>query len=146
MDIEIVFDTNGSAVAGVDRHVLVADIQAELDKLASQAGAKPIQPTRQLPPEGAQGDFASLHWLLHMATDPAMAKVYAQGLVFAINSLLAAAKSKENGDTGSAGKPANPSQAPAEKLLVNISLLGKEIALPATTAVIKAILDQIGSN
>ncbi|SPU47821.1 Uncharacterised protein [Brevundimonas diminuta] len=134
MDIRVAFDTNGAAVEGVDHAALVADLQAELDKLAAEANVAPPKPDKQSPPEGAQGDAALIQWALDIATDPAMAKVYAQGLLLAINSILTAAKSKE--------APAE-TEATQQKRAVTVSIFGKDIGLPVATAVIKTFLDHL---
>jgi len=142
MEVQVAFDTSGAATAGVDRDILIADLQAELDKLAAHAGAQAPNPDKSPPPDGAQGDAAIIHWLLHVAADPAMAKVYAQGLISAINSILTAAQNRE---TGSSPPGEGQESAPKPKP-VNIKVLGQEIALPVATAVIKAFLDQLPSH
>ncbi|ESX00684.1 hypothetical protein X769_22580 [Mesorhizobium sp. LSJC268A00] len=139
MEIKIVLDTGGAAAAGVDRDALIANIQAELDKITSDAGATPVKPKKKAPPGGAQGDLAAIQWLVDIATNPAMAKLYAQGLIMAINAILKVAKSKE----AEGKKTADPS---TEKAPVQISVSGEKIALPAATSVIKAILDKIGDE
>lgn len=134
-------DTGGSATAGVDRDALVANIQAELDKLASTAGAKAPKPKERPAPPGAQGDLSALHWIIDIATDPAMAKAYATALVYAINEIIAAATSKQSGE-----KPGpNEEIAREEKPAVKIKFLGKEVALPVAVNVIKKILESIQS-
>ncbi len=139
MEVRVAFDTSGAAAAGVDRDSLIADLQAELDKLATRADAPTPKPDKSPPPEGAQGDAAIIHWLLHVAADPAMAKVYAQGLLTAINSILTAAQSRETESSASSeGQEPAPKPKP-----VTIKLLGQEIALPVATAMIKAFLDQL---
>src|SRR4051812_7593005 len=95
MKITVLLDTRGAAAAGVDHDALVSDIQAELDKLTASAGAGAIKPVHQPPPKGAQGDVSAIQWLIDIATDPAMAKAYAQALIYAINTILQAAKSKQ---------------------------------------------------
>lgn len=142
MDVQVAFDTSGAAAAGVDRDSLIADLQAELDKLAARADAPAPKPDKSPPPEGAQGDAAIIHWLLHVAADPVMAKVYAQGLLTAINSILAAAQSRETEPSPqSEGQDSAPKPKP-----VTVKLLGQQIALPVATAVIKAFLDQLQSH
>ncbi len=142
MEIQVAFDTSGAAAAGVDRESLIADLQAELDKLAARAEAPTPKPDKKPPPEGAQGDAAIIHWLLHVAADPAMAKVYAQGLLMAINSILTAAQNRETESS-----PPSGDQEPAKKPKpVTVKLLGQQIALPVATAVIKAFLDQLQSH
>jgi hypothetical protein len=135
MQIRLAFDTNGAAVAGVDHNALVADLQAELDKLARAANVASPTPDKQSPPQGAQGDAAVIHWILEIASDPVMAKVYAQGLLMAINSILNASKRRE-AETG-------PSDAPPPDKAVKVEVLGKEIGLPVGTAAIKTFLEHL---
>lgn len=68
-----------------------------------------------------------------------MVKTYIQILVFAINELVSAAKTKERG----AEKKASSTSKEADDKPVKISILGKQILLPATQAVIKALIDNI---
>lgn len=139
MKIQVAFDTSGAATAGVDREALVADLQAELDKLAETAGVDAPAPDKSSPPEGAQGDAAIIQWLLEVASDPAMAKAYAQGLLLAINSILNAAKGRES-ETADQSKEAE--QSPPKKP-VTVTIFGKEIGLPVATTVIKTFLENL---
>lgn len=143
MDVSVVLDTRGAATAGVDRNALVANIQAELDKVAQEAKSNKSSPVAEAPPTNAQGDPTTLHWLLHIAGDPAMAKVYAQGLAFAINSLLSSAQSKQSTSSEDGGKTNGISK---DTGIVNIKVLGKDILLPATTAAIQIWLQSFGSQ
>lgn len=138
MDIRVAFDTSGDAPAGVDWHVLVDDIQAELDKLAAEVGQKSPLPDKKAPPPGAQGDAAVIHWLLHLATEPEMVKVYLRGLIMAVNAVLEAAKVREadNAEKEGDGKPNVPRR-------VTIKVIGKEIGLPVAQAAIKEFLENL---
>ncbi|WP_027053650.1 hypothetical protein [Mesorhizobium erdmanii] len=139
MKIEVILDTGGSATAGVDRDAFVANIQAELDKLAAAAGTKAPKPKERPAPPGAQGDLSALQWIIDIATDPAMAKTYASALIYGINQIIAAATSKQSGE-----KRAQKGEASGEeKPIVKIKFLGKELALPVATSVIKKILESI---
>ncbi|RTM00950.1 MAG: hypothetical protein EKK31_22155 [Hyphomicrobiales bacterium] len=141
MKIEVTMDTGGSAAAGVDRDALVTNIQAELDKLAVTTGTKAPKPKERPAPPGAQGDLSALHWIIDIATDPAMAKAYASALIYAINEIVAAATSKQSGE-----KPTQSGDAEGgEKPTVKIKFLGKEVALPIAASVIKKILESIQS-
>lgn len=139
MEIKVVLNTGGDAAPGLDRDALVADIQAELDKAAEAASSPPAKLKKTPAPEGAQGDFSAFQWILDIAADPAMAKLYARGIIMAINALLMAARSKEPGSKDSTDNT-------AEKPTVEISVLGKKIALPVATSVIKTILDKLGDE
>jgi hypothetical protein len=136
MDLTIAYDTKGSAVAGIDRDALIANIQAEVDKFSTQVGAKAVTATQKPAPSGAQGDSSITEWVMKVAADPAMFKTYIQILVFAINELVSAAKTKERGAEKKSSKEADDKP-------VKISVLGKQILLPATQAVIKALIDSI---
>lgn len=125
MKFEVIMDTGGSAVAGVDRDALIANIQAELDKLAAAAGTAAPTPEEQPAPAGAQGDLSALQWIIEIATDPAMAKAYATGLIYGINQIIAAATSKQGRD-----KPSDDKDSGGEKPVVKIKFLGTEVALP----------------
>lgn len=145
MEITVVLDTAGAATAGIDRDALIADIQAELNKLTSKVGTEPAKPVSKAAPSGAQGDLSIIQWLIDVATDPEMAKVYARALIFAVNEILAAAKSKERSDDESSGEASTP-ETDEDKSSVRINVLGKAIALPAATSAIKAFLDQLGDD
>jgi hypothetical protein len=142
MDIKIVLDTRGAAAAGVDQKALIADIQAELDKLPHEEKSKK-PPVAEPAPKNAQGDPTAFHWLLHIATDPAMAKVYAQGLAFAINSLLSSAQRKKATKNDDEAPAKDASAGPG---IVNITAFGKELLLPATTVAVQAWLQSLGGN
>jgi hypothetical protein len=135
MNVTVSLNTGGSATAGVDRQALVDNIQAEVEKLASAAGAAPPSTTHTDAPAGAQGDIFSVHWLLHLAENPNMIKVYVNGLVFALNSLASAARRTDNPVKNADDKSNHP--------LVKIDVLGKEFLLPASVAVIQSIIDSI---
>lgn len=144
MQIKLVLDTGG-APAGINREALVADIQAELDKLTTVAQADHAKALPQPVPQGAQGDIAVIHWLVKLASDPAMSAVYARALLYSLNAILQAAKSKiptaKNDETKSASK-----EAKEEKPRLKVTLPSGDLVLPATTATIKAILDNLGGT
>lgn len=141
MDIAVALDTQGAAVAGVDRNALITNVQAELDKLAAATNVQSPRPDKEPPPPGAQGDAALVHWLIHFATDPSMARVYAQGLIMAINAIVSAAKP----GTGEANDPSR-TENKGSKGPIRIAILGKEIILPVATSAIKAFLDTLGTG
>jgi hypothetical protein len=141
MQIKVVLDSGGAAVAGVDRDALIGNIQAELDKLTANAGMEPAKPIKKAAPKSAQGDVAIIQWLIDVATNPAMAKVYAQALVFALNEILRATKQKDVPRSKSTSKTP-----PRGEFSVRITVLGKQIALPAATSAIKGILDKLGGE
>jgi len=130
--IEIDLDTAGVAAAGVDLQSLEGDIQAEIEKLASQLEQPVPQPARRAPPESAQGIDQVVHWFLQLAAEPSMAKVYAQTLIFSINEIATAARNSKN-----------TLNAHQESFVVRVKAFGKDILLPTTTAVIQAAMEDI---
>ena len=144
MQIKLVLDTGG-APAGINREALVADIQAELDKLTKTAGTGDAKASPQPVPEGAQGDIAIVHWLVRLAADPAMAPAYARGLIYALNAILQAAKSKMPAPKKDETKSTS-ADAKEEKPRLSVTLPVGELVLPTTTAAIKAILDNLGAG
>jgi len=132
-EIEVDLETAGTAAAGLDLAALQEDIQAELGKFASKVQAREPTPTRVSPPTGTQGIDIAIHWLIHVASDPVMAKTYARGLVFALNEIVTAARKS----TASGNEKSD------ETFGLRLKAFGKEIMLPATSGVIQAILDEI---
>ena len=139
MELSVVFDTKGSAVAGIDKAALISNIQAEVDKFSAQLGAKTVLGHQKAAPAGAQGDSSATEWIMKIAADPAMARTYIQIFVFAINTLVSAAKTKEKGAEKKSPSKSNEK----EDKLIKVIVLGKEILLPATQAAIKAVFDSI---
>ncbi|MBX9646720.1 MAG: hypothetical protein K2X57_06670 [Xanthobacteraceae bacterium] len=144
MDIELLLDRRGAARAGVDYSALAANLQAEIDKLAKREGVTAGPPLEQGPPDGAQGDPALIHWLVHLATEPAMAKAYASALIFALNEIVAAIRPKNASGTAIA-EDDKSDNAPAH-LSVRIKKLGNDVVLPTTTAAIQAFLENLGAS
>jgi len=135
VDVKVTLNTEGSAIPGLDRDALAANIRAELQKLAEESGSPSVSEMTEPAPSGAQGDLFTIHWLLHLAREPGMIKLYIKGIVFAVNTLVTASKKTEDkGAEESNNKKAN---------IVRLDVLGKEFLLPATTAAIQSILDSI---
>lgn len=128
-DISIQLDTSGIDAAGVDLRALQADLQAEIEKFAEESGLPVPTPEAVPAPQGAQGMDQMVHWLMHLASEPAMAKVYARMLFYALNEITKAAKG-QNADSG-------------DTAIVRIKAFGKDIALPVATAVIDAAIDEV---
>ncbi|MEO1526571.1 MAG: hypothetical protein AAFX06_14135 [Planctomycetota bacterium] len=125
---------------GVDIAALVDNIDAEVQKFSSELGAESSQ--KKTPaPAGAQGDFGLVEWIIDAITDPDLARTYGTTLVFAINQLLNAVGKKDQQP-----KEAKEEQddEPTEEPPAKIKMFGKEIALPATTHVIKKFLESLG--
>jgi hypothetical protein len=160
MHVEVILDTGGAAVAGIDQQRLVDDIQAELDKLTSKGQTESAKAKRTRPPPGAQGDWASFHWVIDFVTDPKMAPVYARAVIYALNTILQSAgfkksaaskksarskKSEVSKGFEGASKAKKQSVIPAEQP-VRITVRDKEFLLPATTAAINAFLKHLGEG
>lgn len=131
MELQIELDSQGVAARGVDMRALRENIQAELDKIAVSAKVTKPVAAEVAPPAGAQGDLAVIHWLLHLAGEPGMIKIYAKAAVFGINELVRVAR-RSTEDKGDEKQT---------KLQVRIKGLAKELILPATEAVIQGALD-----
>lgn len=145
LHIKVVLDTQGAAPPGVNRDALIEDIQAELDKIAKKESASLPKPTLKPAPPGAQGDLPTIQWVLDLLTDPAMAKTYATILIHTINELLRAAGSKNSRPGDMLSKTQEKRQQKTDKW-VRITILGKEIALPAATALIEKFLKKMGED
>lgn len=144
MDLDLSLDRRGAAKAGVDYGALTENLQAEIDKLAKREGVTVAPPNEQAPPDGAQGDPALIHWLVQVATEPAMAKAYASALLFALNEILSAVRPKK-GSSERAAEGDKTDDAPA-RLNVRIAKFGKDVVLPTTTAVIRSFLEDLGNS
>lgn len=144
MQIKLVLDTEGVS-AGINRQALVADVQAELDKLTSAAGVQQAKPSPQPVPKGAQGDIAVIHWLVKLAADPVMSATYARALIYTLNAILRAVKSKVPAPKKN-DADASSNELKDDKPQLRVTLPVGDLVLPATTAVIKAVLDQLGES
>ncbi|GAN48009.1 hypothetical protein ME121_2022 [Methylobacterium sp. ME121] len=133
-DIRVELVTGGVATAGLDLDGLRDDIQAELDKLAGRLDLPSPKPKAVPPPKGAQGIDAVLHWLMHVAVEPDMLKVYYQSFVFTLNEIAEARK--RDAQAGEEGRN--------ETFVVRVKVFGKNIALPMAKAAIKAALKDAG--
>lgn len=144
MDVELSLDRKGAAKAGIDYTALADNVQAEIEKLSKREGIEAGQPVEQGPPDGAQGDPALIHWLVHFATEPAMAKTYASALIFALNEIVAAVRTKK-----ASGEPMVDGDTQTNAtvhLSVKIKKLGKDLVLPTTTAAIQAFVESLGTS
>lgn len=142
MEIRITLDSGGAAEAGIDRSALIDNIQAEVDKLASSAGADALTRTDHPPPEDAQGDLAIIEWLIDVASDPAMAKFYARSFILAVNSVLQAAKSRQ---PASSQKPKDEKENKDTNngTSISVKIIDKEFTLPLATSIVKKILEEL---
>lgn len=134
MQLEVQIETGGSAPQGVSITDIEQDIQAQLDRLASQAGVDRSQQERLPAPEHAQGIDQIIAWTLELAQDPKMAKAYASATIFAINQIL---KSR---DVSEVSDQENDER---KGLRAKVTVLGKELKLPVATAAIGKLLEDI---
>jgi hypothetical protein len=131
--------TCSDAHAGVDQQALIADVQAEVKKLEPYLTETPKQVSLP-PPRDAQGGLQVIQWLLHVASDPKMAVVYARAFIFAINKILESRTEKIA--TGQKGKGLQKKKRPTP---ITIKALGKELVLPTTSALIEEFLKSLQS-
>lgn len=133
MSIELSLETS-NAIAGVDRDALIANVRAEFEKLERHAKSQndPVEVSedRTPPPPNAQGVDQLILWAVEFAQNPALAPVYARGLIFAVNELLRAVKKGPARD-GAEDRPGFGAR---------LKVLGREISLPATQAAITEFL------
>jgi len=112
---------------------LAADLQAEANGFADHVDASQPQINRTSAPKGAQGDFELIQFVIEVAKEPAAIKAGINALIYGANEISSAkSRSKE------ADEEATKS--------VRMKLLGKEIALPASVAVIKQFIEEITKN
>jgi hypothetical protein len=135
MQLQVVLDTGGVSPPGIDMEALRDDIEVELNGFADQVKASAPQLDRVPPPPGAQGEDLLLQWLIAVAQEPAMLKVYARALLFALNELALGYGGQTDGRKEEDASP--------DKFVVRVKALGQEIALPAATAVIKQFIDHL---
>ena len=145
MEVELILDRGAAAKAGIDYGALEQNLQAEIDKLVVRDGVTSNAPERTPAPADAQGDHTLVQWLLHIAAEPTMAKTYANGLVFALNEIVGAVRSRGSSEGSSLGG-ASANDVPPASLRVRLAKLGKEITLPTTTAAIQAFLENLGGS
>ena len=111
----------------------MADLQAEANGFADHVDASQPQINRTSAPKGAQGDFELIQFVIEVAKEPAAIKAGINALIYGANEISSAkSRSKE------ADEEATKS--------VRMKLLGKEIALPASVAVIKQFIEEITKN
>ena len=139
MSIELSLETS-RAVAGVDQEALIASVRAEIEKLERHARSSnetvEVTEKRVPPPPGAQGVDMLVQWLVELAQNPAMAKVYAKILVFSINEILLLAKR-------AAGKTAGDD---APGVGARLKVLGKDVMLPTSEAAIGEFLKDLDAG
>jgi hypothetical protein len=142
MDITVILDTGGKSIEGLDKGALQADIEAEIQEFALRTNAKPPHRRTVSAPPGAQGEDQLIHWLVEVLKEPAMIGVYARTLVFALNELASSVSKIRN-----KSKPTPGGTEHAQPFAVRVSILGREILLPAATAMVKQFLeDALGSG
>lgn len=138
MQAEIILETAGQRLPGIDYGDLEANLQSEVDKFAKLVSGE-AKREAQGRPDGAQGDDVLIQWLIEFAQQPAMVRVYAKSLIFGISELVRVARQRANRGAEPAVVEGQQVGGPAAR----VKLLGKEIALPATTAAITAFIDEV---
>ncbi len=139
MELQL-FLTCSDAHAGVDQQALIDDVQAEVEKLEPYLTEKSKQVSLP-PPRDAQGGVQVIQWLLHLASDPKMAIVYARAFIFAINKILESRTEKVA--TTQKGKGVQKKKRPTP---ITIKALGKELILPAAAVLIEEFLKSLQSK
>lgn len=130
MKIEIDILGGVTAQQGANLADLEADLQAEAESFASHVGVPEPDTKRKPAPQGAQGEVELIQFLIEVAKEPMAIKAAISALIYGANE-IASAKSKSSEEDIE------------EKKAVRIKLLGKEIALPASVAVIKQFIEEI---
>ncbi|NOC47327.1 hypothetical protein [Ruegeria sp. HKCCD7559] len=130
MELIVEFDSQIAAEKGVVTEDMLADLEAEIDGFAKHVGASSIGQSKKPAPDGAQGELELLQFLIEVAKEPMAIKAGISSLVYALNE-IASAKGKSAVDD------------PAEKKVAKLKVLGKEIVLPASIAVIKQFIEEV---
>lgn len=84
------------ALVGVDFNSLESDIAAEILKLEAELSGTETKRTQEAPPEGAQGEFEIINWLVTAAQEPEAIKMYIRGFIMALNSIAAGYLNRDN--------------------------------------------------
>ncbi|MBD8875410.1 hypothetical protein [Roseibium polysiphoniae] len=130
MEIKIEISGEISAQQGVDIAELEADLRAEtLDFTKHIQTDEPVI-RKTLAPEGAQSEFELIQFLIELAKEPMAIKAALNALIYGVNE-IASARSKSSQDVPEAEKS------------VRVKVLQKEIALPASVAVIKQFIEEL---
>jgi hypothetical protein len=130
MKIEIEILGPVATQQGADVSDLEADLQAEADSFANHVDASKPQANRKPAPKDAQSEFELIQFIIEVAKEPAAIKAAINVLIYGANEISSAkSKSKEEDED--------------EKKSIRMKLLGKEIALPASVAVIKQFIEEI---
>lgn len=141
MSVNITLDTGGDQPAGQNYEHLVADVREEVREFSNRSGGKITEKTSPAP-ENAQGADSLIEFIIDVAQNPAMYKVYAQTLLYGLNQIL-------KGVRGEDARIQQSSEDQAELPLdsgakVKLKIAAKEIALPATTAAISEFIEGLG--
>lgn len=131
MRVEVFLEHNGNIPADVDWQQLKANIQQNVDSFSK--GTEGTVTKKTVPaPDTAQGEDLIIHWLIEVAKDPKMAPVYYKMFCFGVNELISLANKKKDGDKGKDG------------ITTRLTILGKEIHLPAAVTAIEEFLKTLG--
>lgn len=130
MKIEIEILGSVATQQGANVSDLEADLQAEANGFADHVDASKPQAIRKPAPKDAQSEFELIQFIIEVAKEPAAIKAGINALIYGANE-ISSAKSKSNEEDEE------------EKKSVRMKLLGKEIMLPASVAVIKQFIEEI---
>lgn len=130
--MQILVEINGLTAAekGVHTEELVADISAEVSEFSKHVGAVQSELHKKSAPEGAQGEFELIQFLIEVAKEPAAIKAYINMFIYAINEIMSAKGRSKEGET---------EQSNVSKLKIG----KREILLPASVAVIKQFIEEV---
>lgn len=129
MEIELEVDGLIAASEMYDLDELVDDLDVEFTAFCDSVCENRPTQEKTPPPEGAMGEFEVLRFLLETAKEPAAIKAAISTFVFAINEISNAKSGVQVDD-------------PKERKSVKLKIVGREILLPASIAVIKQFIEE----
>jgi hypothetical protein len=133
--MQIVVELNGITAAekGVQIEDILKDLEAEISGFVRHVGAENFEQSKKPAPQGAQGEFELLQFVIEIAKEPTAIKAAISALVYAVNEIISAKGKSSEDDL-------------AAKKVSKLKILGKEIALPASIAVIKQFIEDITND
>lgn len=130
--MQIIVELNGMAAAekGVQTGEILSDLKEEIASFVEHVSAESFSQLETPAPPGAQGEFELVQFLIEVAKEPAAIKAAISSLVYAVNEITSARGKSSEDD-------------PAEKKVSKLKILGKQIMLPASVAVIKQFIEEV---
>ena len=141
--IEVIFNHGGEVPPGVNLKSIEEDIAAELARFVEAAGEGEVSVSKKRPSGKQQGVELAIEWLIELAKEPGAIVVYAKTLLYALNKISRKLQ-KQNSEPKKEDVENSAEQ--NEKKEISLKLLGKEIALPASTAVIKQFIESLSGE